>query len=56
MEQEKTRLLDYVNGATGNAQAHKARHKPRSRRGKKGGSKFKSDDGVNKNGNPQNPE
>ena len=45
-----------INGATEGAQTHKARHKPRARKGKRGGSKFRSDESVNKNGNPRNPE
>lgn len=52
----ESQTVSVMNGATGSAQTHRTRHKPRAKKGKKGGSKFKSGDGVNKNGNPQNPE
>lgn len=43
-------------GASGGAQTHRARHKPRSRKGKRGGAAFKPNGGVNENVSSKNPE
>uniref|UniRef100_A0A0P4WEV4 CCHC-type domain-containing protein n=1 Tax=Scylla olivacea TaxID=85551 RepID=A0A0P4WEV4_SCYOL len=48
--------ISVMNGAAGFSHSHRAKHKHRARKGKRGGSKFRSDDSVNKSGNPQNPE
>lgn len=48
--------ISVMNGAAGFSHSHRAKHRHRPRRGKRGGSKFRSDDCVNKSGNPQNPD
>ena len=48
--------VSVMNGASGFSHSHRAKYKHRPRKGKRGGSKFRTDDTVKKSGNPQNPE